>query len=239
MRFLAAIGALAIIVAIGAAVFFFGGFFNVSAVEPDPKPVAWALQKVRTASIDRHAKDTPTVSLEDATVVQAGAKAFAARGCGNCHGGPGVAWAKFSEGLRPDPPDLKDIAGELEPRELFYVIKNGINMTGMPSFGPHRSGRPRNLDDRRLRQEAADGVGSRLQELDRSPGGCTCRRACGEEVTLRSKRTTSRHRRACPGDPDRGARPCFMIGVAGTSPAMTADDGRLPQASRHAAHYTW
>jgi mono/diheme cytochrome c family protein len=134
MRFLAAIGALAIIVAIGAAVFFFGGFFNVSATEEDPKPVAWALQQVRTASIGRHAKDTPTVSLEDAAVVQEGAKAFAARGCANCHGAPGVAWAKFSEGMRPDPPDLKDVAGELEPREIFYAIKNGINMTGMPSF---------------------------------------------------------------------------------------------------------
>ncbi len=52
MRFLAAIGALAIIVAIGAAVFFFGGFFNVAASEQDLQPVAWALQKVRTASIE-------------------------------------------------------------------------------------------------------------------------------------------------------------------------------------------
>jgi mono/diheme cytochrome c family protein len=135
MRFLAAIGALAIIFAIAAAVFFFGGFLNVAASEPELAPVAWALQHVREASIDRHAKDNPTISLEDATVVQAGAKAFAARGCANCHGAPGVAWAKFSEGLRPDPPDLKDVAGELEPREIFYVIKNGINMTGMPSFG--------------------------------------------------------------------------------------------------------
>ena len=142
MRFLAAIGALAIIAAIGAAVFFFGGFFNVAASEPDLPPVAWALAKVRTASIDRHAKDAPTVSLEDTAVVQAGAKAFAARGCANCHGAPGVAWSKFSEGLRPDPPDLKDVAGELEPRELFYVIKNGINMTGMPSFGAIEVGDP-------------------------------------------------------------------------------------------------
>ncbi len=142
MRFLAAIGALAIIAAIAAAVFFFGGFFNVAASEPDLPPVAWALAQVRTASIDRHAKDAPTVSLEDAAVIQAGAKAFAARGCANCHGAPGVTWAKFSEGLRPDPPDLKDVAGELEPRELFYVIKNGINMTGMPSFGAIEVGDP-------------------------------------------------------------------------------------------------
>jgi mono/diheme cytochrome c family protein len=41
---------------------------------------------------------------------------------------------KFSEGQRPDPPDLKEVANELEPRALFWVIKNGINMTGMPSF---------------------------------------------------------------------------------------------------------
>jgi mono/diheme cytochrome c family protein len=142
MRFLAAIGALAIIVAIGAAVFFFGGFFNVSAAEEDPKPIAWALEQVRTASISRHAKDTPTASLEDVAVIQAGAKAFSTRGCANCHGAPGVAWAKFSEGMRPDPPDLKDVAGELEPREIFYAIKNGINMTGMPSFARIEVGDP-------------------------------------------------------------------------------------------------
>ena len=64
-----------------------------------------------------------------------GAHAFAERGCVYCHGGPGAQWAKFSEGLNPDPPDLKDAVGELEPRELFWVVKNGIKMTGMPSFG--------------------------------------------------------------------------------------------------------
>src|ERR1700674_1120019 len=134
MKFLAAIGALAIIVAIGATVFFFGGFYNVAATEPDLAPVAWALERVRDASIDRHAKDTPSVSLEDTAIVQAGARAFATRGCVNCHGAPGVAWAKFSEGLRPDPPDLKDVAGEATPAQLFFVIKNGINMSGMPGF---------------------------------------------------------------------------------------------------------
>jgi mono/diheme cytochrome c family protein len=44
-----------------------------------------------------------------------------------------VKWAKFSEGLRPDPPDLKEVVGAT-PSQLFWVIKNGINMTGMPSF---------------------------------------------------------------------------------------------------------
>ena len=76
------------------------------------------------------------MSLDDAAVVEAGARAFNERGCVNCHGAPGVQWSKWSEGLRPDPPDLKEeIVDHREPRELFWVVKNGIKMTGMPSFG--------------------------------------------------------------------------------------------------------
>jgi mono/diheme cytochrome c family protein len=135
MRLLAVIGALAIVAAIGAAVFFFGGFFSVAGTAEDPGFVNWALVHVRLASIDRHATDRPPSSLDDPALVQAGARVFSERGCVNCHGGPGVEWAKFSEGLRPDPPDLKDVVNDREPRHLFWVIKNGIKMTGMPSFG--------------------------------------------------------------------------------------------------------
>jgi mono/diheme cytochrome c family protein len=134
MRFLALIGFLAIVVAVAAAVFFFGGYYNIAATQSDLPPVAWALETVRESSIGRHATDTAPFSLDDPATVQAGARAFADQGCINCHGAPGVKWAKFSEGLRPDPPDLKDIASELPPAGFFWVIKNGINMTGMPSF---------------------------------------------------------------------------------------------------------
>src|SRR5262245_57088471 len=135
MKTLALIGVLAIVVAVAAAVFFFGGFFSVAATVEDPGFVNWALIQVRKASINRYATETPPVSLDDATVVREGARAFAQRGCANCHGAPGVEWVKFSEGLRPDPPDLKEIVNEREPRHLFWVVKNGIKMTGMPGFG--------------------------------------------------------------------------------------------------------
>jgi cytochrome c553 len=135
MRLLTLIGALAVIAGIGAAVVFFGGFYSVAGTQEDPAAVHWALVQVRTASIVRHAHDIPPTNLGDAAMVQAGAKQFAEHGCTNCHGGPGVTWAKFSEGLRPDPPDLKDIVTDRTASQLFWVIKNGINMTGMPSFG--------------------------------------------------------------------------------------------------------
>ena len=134
MRLFAFIGFLAVIVGIAAAGYFLGGFYSISAVNADPAPVAWALTQVRNASIDRHATDTAPPEFTDPATVHAGAKAFAERGCVSCHGGPGADWAKFSEGLRPDPPDLKELADALAPREIFWVVKNGINMTGMPSF---------------------------------------------------------------------------------------------------------
>jgi len=132
---LALIGVLAILCVLAAAVFFFGGFYNVAAAVDDPSLVKSALANIRLASIIRHATDTPPMPLDDHATVQAGARAFSERGCTNCHGAPGVEWAKFSEGLRPDPPDLKELVDQRKPQELFWVVKNGIHMTGMPSFG--------------------------------------------------------------------------------------------------------
>ena len=134
LKFLGLIGLLGVLGAIGAAAFFFGGFYSVAATAHDPAVVDWALVQVRQASIARHAKGAAPPP-EQADTVQKGARAYASRGCVNCHGGPGVDWAKWSEGLQPDPPDLKELADKRERGELFWVLKNGIKMTAMPSFG--------------------------------------------------------------------------------------------------------
>ena len=136
MQLLALIGALAILFAIGAAIAFFGGFYSVAENEDDPAFVSWALAHVRSASVARQATETPPASLDDPAMVKAGARAYATVGCVNCHGGPPDAnWAKWSEGLKPVPADLKVMAKERTAPELFWVIKHGIKMTGMPSFG--------------------------------------------------------------------------------------------------------
>ena len=77
MRILAGIGALAVIAAVGAAIFFFGGFFSVAASEPDLGIVNWVLVKVRMASIDRHSRDTSAVNLDNPEIVRSGARARA------------------------------------------------------------------------------------------------------------------------------------------------------------------
>ena len=136
MRLLAFIGALAIIGAVAAAIYFFGGFYSVAENEDNPAIVDWALASVRGASVAGHATDAPPANLDDPATVKAGARAYATIGCVNCHGGPPDAnWAKWSEGLKPVPADLKVMAKERTAPQLFWAIKNGIKFTGMPSFG--------------------------------------------------------------------------------------------------------
>jgi mono/diheme cytochrome c family protein len=134
MRWLAAVGVIAVVVIIAAGIYFFGGFYNVSAAVDDPDLMNWTLVHIREASINRRADATPPIKLDDPATIRKGAIEFAEHGCANCHGAPGVKWAKFSEGLNPGPPDLKESMSDEAPAHVFWVVSNGIKMTAMPSF---------------------------------------------------------------------------------------------------------
>src|SRR6185437_16906082 len=86
MRFLAFIGALAIIAIIGAAIFFFGGFYNVAQSAKNPAIVDWALASVRGASVVAHGTEPPPDNLDKDETVKAGARVYSTIGCVNCHG---------------------------------------------------------------------------------------------------------------------------------------------------------
>jgi mono/diheme cytochrome c family protein len=133
MKFLAAIGVLAILAALGSALYFYGGFYSVAAIEPHFDVVAAAVTAVREASIERHANAGTPPALDD-VAVRAGAHAFAKAGCVDCHGAPGVAPAPFTKGMNPPPPALKEAGEEDAPGQIFWVVRNGIKMTGMPGF---------------------------------------------------------------------------------------------------------
>src|SRR5207237_2238623 len=56
--------------------------------------------------------------------------------CRVCHGRPGEESPPIREGLNPQPPKLdSERIRKRADAELFWVIKNGIRMTGMPAFG--------------------------------------------------------------------------------------------------------
>jgi mono/diheme cytochrome c family protein len=59
--------------------------------------------------------------------------------CTPCHGAPGKERGVIGKGLQPPAPDLSGAAQHWKRAELFWVVKNGIKMTGMPAFGPTHS----------------------------------------------------------------------------------------------------
>ena len=56
--------------------------------------------------------------------------------CAVCHANNGSGETMFGNGLYPKPPDLKlPRTQNLTDGELFYIVENGIRMSGMPAFG--------------------------------------------------------------------------------------------------------
>jgi len=56
--------------------------------------------------------------------------------CRYCHGAPGYSPVEFAQGLYPRPPELTaERVRKRHDTELYWIIKNGIKMTGMPGFG--------------------------------------------------------------------------------------------------------
>ncbi|WP_372724749.1 cytochrome c [Immundisolibacter sp.] len=118
-----------------------GGWVNVGAVWPDPPPVAWWLHTTYERSVARHAADVDAPLAADDTVdVLAGARAFDQM-CSVCHTPPGQSPTVQSQGLNPGPPELSRLLAARTPKQAFWVIRNGVRMTGMPAFGPTHSDR--------------------------------------------------------------------------------------------------
>ena len=90
------------------------------------------------ARIDSQMQQPPFGISED--VYETGAMAYKLQ-CAGCHGAPGQDVA-FAKGMYPRPPQLwkkhshgNDVGvSDDQPGETYWKIKNGIRLTGMPSF---------------------------------------------------------------------------------------------------------
>ncbi len=133
---LALIGAAALIVVIGVSLYIGTGAYNVAATVPHWSLTYEIIEEARDQSISFHSKGTKVPQLNDAAMVAKGASDFH-QTCRLCHGAPGYPREDFAMGLYPSPPDLssEDLQKELKEPEMFWIVKNGLKMTGMPAFG--------------------------------------------------------------------------------------------------------
>ena len=64
------------------------------------------------------------------------AKAHWADHCATCHANDGSGDTTLGRGMYPKAPDMRDAATQsLGDGELFYIIENGVRLTGMPGWG--------------------------------------------------------------------------------------------------------
>ena len=138
MRTIAAILIAAIVVLLlSGFVVIYAGIYDVAATAPHWRVTLWLIETARIRSIKAHAAEIQTPpGLDDPAKVVIGIGHYAAH-CAVCHGAPGVPKGDIAHGLYPRPPDLAYASSHYTPAELFWIVKHGIKMTGMPAWSDH------------------------------------------------------------------------------------------------------
>jgi len=127
----------ALLVLLGGFAVIYSGFYNVAASDPHWPVTRWVLETARVRSIKTHAAGIgEPPGFDDPAKVLIGVEHYAAH-CAVCHGAPGVPRSEIAKGLYPLPPDLTKVAPLYSPAELFWILKHGIKMTGMPAWSDH------------------------------------------------------------------------------------------------------
>lgn len=128
---------LAVLAVLALAVFAFtgSGLYDVAATAPDNGLVEGLLRRTMHRSVERRSEGIQVPPLDDAGMIREGLIHYYEM-CATCHGAPGIQLSPIGQGLNPAPPELASKAEPDEAAEWFWIVKNGIKMTGMPAFGP-------------------------------------------------------------------------------------------------------
>lgn len=133
LRALAVIGLLGLLAGVGGFVYLLR-----SGISARPQPGAvetFVARTLRDIAIRRHAPNFENPVAKSDAVLAEGRAHFADH-CAFCHANDGSGNTEMGRGLYPRAPDMRLAATQdLEDHALFYIIENGIRLTGMPAFG--------------------------------------------------------------------------------------------------------
>ena len=102
----------------------------------------WAVTRAlldfaKRRSVATHTMRTtaPPLDSERQLLIGAGQYAIA---CEPCHGSPAVKQPRIAAHMTPQPPDLAKVVPTYGSQHLFYIVKHGIKLTGMPAWPAHQ-----------------------------------------------------------------------------------------------------
>ena len=136
IRRLVLLAALAIVIALGAlAIRWSNGFSARSQPTAAERMLARAARRWTIPRRFRDSKNPVPFSSE----VWADARAHFADHCGICHANDGSGQTEIGRNLSPRVPDIRLADTQnLSDGELYWIIENGVRLTGMPAWGHGR-----------------------------------------------------------------------------------------------------
>ena len=99
-----------------------------------------AAQTARALALPSNARErgNPVANSNEAL---ADARAHWADHCALCHANNGSGQIEMGQRMYPPPPDMrKERTQRMTDGEIFYIIENGIRLTGMPAWGGSEAG---------------------------------------------------------------------------------------------------
>jgi len=120
------------VAALGALVLLRGG---ISARATPSDLESRAARTLRRWAIPAEARAAPNPIPSSARALEEGLAHFADH-CATCHGNDGSGQTAIGRNLYPRAPDMRRPETQaLTDGELFFVIENGVRLTGMPAWG--------------------------------------------------------------------------------------------------------
>jgi mono/diheme cytochrome c family protein len=112
---------------------FRAGWYDIGASTPHLQAVYSLLEQGMRHSVKHHAKKVATPGLDGPALALRGAALYHEH-CAQCHGGPGAEPGAHGMSMQPVPGPLVDASGRWKPRELYWITRHGIKMSGMPAW---------------------------------------------------------------------------------------------------------
>ena len=137
MRYFLTIVIFLAVVTAGLALYVLSGYYNIAATSPHWNITLSLIDTLRDRSIEVHSKGIQAPNLDDPKLKELAFPHYHEM-CRLCHGAPGYSPEEFAPGLYPSPPSMTSgkIQQALKDTEIYWIVKHGIKMTGMPAFGP-------------------------------------------------------------------------------------------------------
>jgi mono/diheme cytochrome c family protein len=137
-----ALSAVALLIGVGGV--YMIGTHGLSAREQPGVLERWMARQARTLAVPKDARRREN-PVADSPQAQADARAHWADHCAACHSNNGSGDVEMGKHMYPPAPDMRQQETQrLTDGELFFIIQNGIRMTGMPGWG---SGSQRDQQD--------------------------------------------------------------------------------------------